>query len=217
VRGYLELDANGQGFKAIEVRESLTHGGDGGRGVFVKRGYALRPGTKIPYFGVWIHSTDIDWNAADYVVGPIHDGMCVNGDPAVMGNQQHPRDSQIWAGALVNQANFPEERNCYIRAVPKSTRHAQSNSYKKVCTHELRCVIETSRTVYEGEELLTNYAWNTPFQMMRKCGYDYYAEQHLHLARGEGPIQDTDLSAMFPEESQSDEDSPSIRDTSYKR
>jgi hypothetical protein len=217
VKGFLELTADGRRFKAIEVRESPRYGGPGGRGVFVKAGYTLRQGARIPYFGTWIHELDIDWKQAEYVVGPIANGMCVNGDPAVVENERHRRDSQLWAGALVNQANLPEEKNCIIRAVRLRSGYKQRESYQAQCTHEVRCAIEITRTLREGEELLTNYAWSIEHQYARRCGYDFYAERHLQQPRREKPIEDIDLGENNLGEGSSEEDMPGIGSTSKKR
>jgi hypothetical protein len=179
-------------------------------------GYTLGEGARIPYFGLWVHKDTLNFEQEEYVVGPNKGGMCVNGDPALLGNHKHQADSPLWAGALVNQANQPAERNCIIRSVPKRAWYAQRASYLKQCKHAVRCAIETTRVVQAGEELLVNYSWSVEYQMERRCGYDYYAEKVIQLPRGREPIQDIDTNVTVLSEGWGEEEVDGTASSSSK-
>jgi hypothetical protein len=194
-RGWLKLTADGDGFEAIEVRRSPTHGGSGGLGVFVKEGFALLTGAQIPYFGRWIPHDEVDDEQSAYLVGPYSGNMYVDGNPAKLATERHSADSELWAGARVNQANTPQERNCMIRAVGEGSRFLLKKDYERESQQPLRCSIEVTRPIREGMELLANYGWLLHVQQANKCGYNFHAERN-NLPHEEGElIEDEDIIA----------------------
>lgn len=193
IRGWIKMEIGANGIwqlEGLEIRPSAAHGGEGGRGVFVREGYYLETQTIIPYFGRWITKEEIDWEHPEYVVGPLLEGGYVDGNPTVVANNKHGPDAAIWAGALINQANTPEQRNCLLGDVAASARVPARNHYMGQCAEGLYVKVETTRTVRAGEELLTNYGLDFTGQWATRCGYDYYAVTVLGEARGEGERQD---------------------------
>jgi hypothetical protein len=147
----------------------------------------------IPYFGRWIPHEEVDDAQSSYLVGPYTDDMYVDGNPEKMATDRHSANSDLWAGARVNQANVPQERNCMIRAVGEATKIKWKNEYGRECQHPLRCAIEVTRPIHAGMELLANYAWLLEVQQKNQCGYNFHAEQN-HLPHTEGElIEDEDI------------------------
>jgi hypothetical protein len=201
VRGWVKLEMGAKvedrwRLEGLEVRHSPTHGGVGGRGVFVKPGYYLEPKVSIPYFGKKIDLEDIDGEETSYMVGPLAEGGFLDGNPAVVANARYGADAELWAGALVNQANTPAERNCLLGDVRSSARVPARAHYLEHCPEGLYVKVETTRIVHAGEELLTNYGLDFAGQWATRCGYDYHAETVLGEPRGEAerpdPEADTD-------------------------
>ena len=165
------------GWKGLEVRVSESHGGTGGRGVFVKEGYLIEKNACLPYFGSILQHAEVDWEGrCSYVVGPVDGGLYVDGEPTIVANLEHGEKSALWAAALVNQANTADERNCLIVDIESHQNFARKKEYQRETSLPVLCALQATRTIRAGEELLTNYQWDRKHQWLRGCGYDYYAE-----------------------------------------
>jgi hypothetical protein len=173
--GWLPLTEDRQGFAGIEVRPSPSRGG--GLGVYVSENYILEEGCVFPYFGAWGFKSPAEIDTNQYLVGPYPGRRYVDGNPKVIANDRHGEGSSLWAGARVNQANTPQERNCRMLSVPREVKQPRREEYASQYAEPVRCAMWITRPLVAGEEILTNYGWDVDTQRERRCGYTYYYEK----------------------------------------